>query len=278
MRIIKCGVILVILFWCHSASAEGVIDSYLRYMPARDASAQAGKVEIIEAESQYDYEFKVRDKLPVKFSLSNNYVGIENTTVVKLPAHLVGLSADAETTFPFFTFENTYLRLGVTPSFYGQDWDFPASAFRIPSRAFLIYRPNEKWTFLGGVAFYPNFENEVLPILGFIYKPNQKLTFEIVPKRPNISYALNEKATLFTEAGTSFGEYEVDKDGLKNVVLRYRQTHLGSGVKYKFNRFIEASFSGGAVFGRSLKYRDDALGKVNIKDAGYAEFRLEVRI
>jgi len=254
------------------------MDSYFRYMPSRKVDTQSGKVEIIEADNEYSYEFKASDKLPIKFSLDNRYIGIENTTSVELPAHLVGLTTDIETTLPFFTVNNTYLRLGISPSFYGDDWDFSASSFRIPVRSFLIYRPNNQWTFLAGLAVYPDFENEVFPILGFIYKPNDRLTFNIVPKRPNISYLLNNRVTLFAEGGNSFDEFEVTQNNLKNVVLRYQETHLGAGIKYKVNKYIQSSIYAGGIFNRSLKYRDSNLGKVNIKDGLYTELRVEIKI
>lgn len=253
------------------------LDSYFRYLPSGKAEAQTGKIAIIEADSEYSYVFRAFDKLPVKFSLDNRYIGIENSTVVELPAHLVGLSSDLETTLPFFKFEKTYLGLGVSPSFYGEDWDFESSQFRIPSRYFLIHQPNKEWVLIAGVAVYPDFEKKVWPIVGFIYKPNDKLTFNIMPKRPNISYLLNKKVTLFTEGESSFGEYEVTKDNLKNAVLQYKEMRLGAGLQYKISKAVQMSFSVGGVFNRSLKYRD-SLGKVNIKSCVYSEFRLEMRI
>jgi len=273
----------ILLHFCSLSYAEGdsggaEIDSYVRFMPSRSVDAMPGGVEIIEAAAEYSYEFKVFDKLPVKFALGKQYLGIENTTAVELPAHLMGLTTDIETTLPFFGLEKTYLRLGLSPSFYGDDWDFSASDFRIPMRAFAIYLPDEQWTFLAGLAVYPDFESKVLPILGFIYKPNDRLTFNIIPKRPNISYLLNDRVTLFAEGGGSFsGEFEVDKDNLEDVVLRYKETHLGGGIKYKINPHIEGSLSMGGVFGRSLQY-EDSLGKVNIKDSFYTEFRLQLQI
>jgi hypothetical protein len=216
------------------------------------------------------------DKLPLKFSLAPQYIGIENTTEVELPSNLTGLTTDIETTLPFFNFDKTYLRLGISPSFYGEDWDFETSNFRIPMRYFLIHQPNAQWTLMAGVAVYPDFQTELLPILGFIYQPNDKLIFRIVPKRPNVSYLLNARVTLFVEGGSSLNsEFEVTKDNLKNVVLRYKQMRLGSGVKLKLNKFIQSSLSAGAVFNRTLKYRD-SLGKVNLKDGFYTEFRIEV--
>jgi long-subunit fatty acid transport protein len=113
--------------------------------------------------------------------------------------------------------------------------------------------------------------------LGFIYQPNDRLSFNIVPKRPNVSYKLNDKLTVFAEAGMSYEEYEVTKDDLKNVVLRFKEDRLGTGIKYKFNKFIESSVTVGGVFNRSLKYRD-SLGKVDIKSGFYSEFRVEIKI
>jgi len=283
----KCGLgilmlIAILLFFQPAllnaeTETEAKLDSYFQFMPSRKADAMSGKVGIMDADSEYSYEFKAFDKLPIKLSLENEYVGIENSTEVELPAHLVGLSTGIETTLPFFNFKDTYIRFGVSPSFFSDDWDFPASSFRIPSRVFLIYQPDPKLTFIAGVAAYPEFEYDVFPILGFIYKPNDRLSFNITPERPNISYLLNEKVTLFAEAGTSFDEYEVAKDNLKNVVLQYREVHLGAGIKYKVNKFIQSSISEGVMFNRYLEYKD-SLGKVDIKNGIYTEFRVVISI
>lgn len=275
---IALGIFVIIntlLYFPLNAHTETKLDSYFRYMPSRSVDAMSGKIEIIEADAEYSYELKAFDKLPFKFSLGNKYIGIENTTPVELPGQLVGVTPDIETTLPFFNVNNTHLRLGLSPSFFGDDWNFSTSEFRIPMRSFLIYQPTDQWTFLAGLAIYPEFENEVWPLLGFIYKPNDKFTFNIVPKRPNISYFLNNKITLFAEGGAQFFEFEVTKDNFKNVVLCYRQIHLGVGIKYKVNNFIRSSLAQGMVFNRYLKYRD-GLGKVGIEDGIYTEFRIEI--
>jgi hypothetical protein len=270
--------ILALPYLCFAQSdPKAKVETYLRYFPSSSARAMPGEVKIVASGAEYSYEFKAFDKLPLKFSLDSRYIGIENSTEIKVPAHLTGLSGDIEATFPFFSLNKTYLRVGVSPSFYGDDWNFTGSEFRIPWRLFAIYLPNEKWTFLSGVAVYPDFQKKLLPILGFIYKPNNKLIFNILPKRPNISYSVNEKLTLLAEAGSSFAEFEVTKDDLRNVVLRYNETHLGAGLKYRLNKTTEAFFSAGRAFGRRLQYRD-SLGKVNIKDSLYAEIRIELKI
>ena len=273
------GLLMAVMFLFLPAklNAEPSVDSYIRYMPSRGVEAMPGKVEITEADSEYSYEFKLMGKLPVKFSLDNNYIGIKETVDVELPAHLIGLTTDIETTLPFFNFNKTYLRIGISPAFYADDWDFPASSFRLLSRFIFLYVPNPKWTFVAGVAVYPDFEQEALPILGFIYKPTDKLTFNIVPKRPNITYLLNDKVLLLAEGGGSLNsEFETTRNDSKNVVLHYKEMHLGAGVRLKINKLIQSSLTAGAVFNRSLKYRDTQ-GKVNIKEGLYTELRTEIK-
>jgi hypothetical protein len=239
-------VIIATLFLLSGLSLAGaseqndcaIADSYFRFVTAQDVEAMSGKVEVSEASSEYSYNLKAFGKLPIKFSLGSQYIGIRETVPLELPAHLTALTTDFETTLPFFHFSNTYLRLGLSPAFYTENWNFTDSAFRIPMRYFLIYQLNEKWTFLYGIAVYPDFESEIFPVLGFIYKPNAKLIFNIVPKRPNITYSLNKRLDLFLEGGSTLAEFEVKRQNEKNVVLRYKEMHLGTGARYKFNKFI----------------------------------------
>lgn len=252
------------------------IKSFVRYTARRSTKADAGRVEIIQSEIEYSRGLKFFRQLPVKVALNQEYIGIKNETQVELPSRLIGLSSDIETTLPFFGLDRAYLRLGVSPSFFGDDWEFHSSGFRIPSRYYFIFRKDEKWTFVGGVALYPDFQRKVFPIAGFIYKPNDKLSFNIIPERPNINYAINDKTSLFAEGGVFIKEFEVTRDNQENVVLRYAGFNLGSGVSHKINKSAQTFFSVAGVFNRSLRYRD-SVGKVSMKNSLYGELRMEVK-
>jgi hypothetical protein len=80
---------------------------------------------------------------------------------------------------------------------------------------------------------------------------------------------------MFAEGGIMSDEYEVDKEGRKNVVLEYQAYRGGAGISYKFNKNIESSVSLGGVFNRRMQYRD-SLGKVNVGSGIYSEFRIDV--
>ncbi len=254
-------------------------DSYLRYIAPRSLKAQPGKVQVTNSEVDFKYKLKLFDELPVDLSVSPGYVNINKTKAlaVDLPAHLTGFCTYIQTTLPFFNLEHAYFRLGASPSFYGSNWTFEAKNFRIPSRYYAIYQPNDKWTYVGGVAVYPKYENSVLPILGFIYKASEKLVFSIVPESPNVSYALTDRMTLFVKGDGSANEFVVNRDNAQDVVLRYTQLNLGGGVRFKVNKFIQTSWSGGGVFNHALKYRDSG-GKASINNGLFTEFRIEANI
>ncbi|HNX81140.1 MAG TPA: DUF6268 family outer membrane beta-barrel protein [Candidatus Omnitrophota bacterium] len=252
---------------------------FVRYLPSRSLKAQNGKVSILQSESEYDYEFKAFGKMPVVLSYSNEYINIEESglTANSLPAHLTSQSVGVEATLPFFNVDKTYLRLRVMPSMNTDDWDMHSSAFRIPVHIYAIHQPNDQLTLIGGVAVYADYEDRFFPIIGFIYKPNNTWTFNLVAPRPNVQYALNGKITLFGEMGFADQEFEVKKDDVQGQVLRYRENRCGAGLKYAVNKHLQASLSSGYVFQRYLKY-GDSRGKFNINNDVYTELRVEVEI
>jgi hypothetical protein len=253
------------------------LDTYARYMPYQGADAQSGKVAIVDSASELSYDAKLFGELPVEFAIGSRYIGIDNTTSVNLPSRLTQISFGAETILPFF-FDKTYFAVGLAPSFYSDNWNINSSSFRIPQRYFFIYQANQKLAFICGVEVIPDFEDAVSPILGFIYKPNDRLAFNITPSKPEITYGLSDRLTLLLEADMSCDEFEVNKDNLKNVVLEYNEMHLGTGVKYQVNKNIQSSISGGFIFNRSIKYKDDDLGKVSLKNGLYTELRVNISI
>ena len=246
---------------------------YSKILPGRSLKAQPGKVSIIESGADYSYSFKAFQKLPVTLSLAAEQVAIDESAPVSLPAQLTGISFGIEATVPLLHFEKMYWRNKFMPSWYTDNWHPHSSAFRLPVHSLVIYQPSQTWTWLAGVAVYSDFSQKVFPILGLIYKPDQKLTIALVPEQPTISYALCDRVTLFGTGGISSREFEVTKDGLKGVKLQYAQSYAGAGVAFKVNKALKASLSSGYTFKRYLKY-GDSLGKVDIKNGLYTEVSL----
>jgi hypothetical protein len=146
----------------------------------------------------------------------------------------------------------------------------------MPVNSFLIYAPSEKLTIIGGIAVFPDFKEKVFPIFGFVYKPNEKIIFNITSENPSIAYSPNEKITFFGEIRTPLGgEFEVTRQNRGGVVLMYNDTRIGAGAEYNFNKSVSASVSLGGTFGRYFKYRDED-GKVSMKNGLYSKFSIDV--
>lgn len=251
-------------------------ESYGRYMPDADVDNIAGEIGVADQFSKTSCEVKAFGKLPIEFSLRERYIGIHSSAAMDLPAHLTGLTAGIQTTVPFFTVDNMYLRFDVRPSYFTDDWSFNSSSFRIPNYTALIYKPNEQWTFIAGVAVTPDFDTEVWPLFGVIYKPNDKLIVSLTPDRPNVTYQVNDRLAVFAEGGFTYIEFEVDKKTQDNVPMLYRELHGGVGFRFNINKYIQASASAGTVFYRTMRYQDHS-GKANIDPAPYAELKLEIK-
>ncbi len=254
--------------------ANNQVSSSVTYIPSRSAEKKSGKIGITEIESEYSHTSKLLGELPIKLSLNSQYISIDKSVGLELPSSLTGVSAELEATFPFLNVQHLYLNVDVIPSFYGDSWSFESSSFRIPSRYVGIYRPNDQWTWLGGIEIFPKYQDKVLPILGVVYTPNDRLSFDLNLDNPNISYSLNNKIDLFLEGRFSVDEFVVEKDNASDVILRYTESRLGSGIKFKINKSMNVSLSAGEVLNNVLKYRNSE-GKVKIRSGLYFGVAIE---
>ena len=251
------------------------MESYVRLMPKTKVNAQDGSVGIVNSSAEWSYAQKIFNRIPVEFSLEQNYINVNNSTAVKIPSRLTGIGFGVDVTLPLLMLKNMYFRIGVTPSFYTDNWSLYENSLRLPQRYFAIYQPNDKFTAILGMAVYPRFRYVFLPIAGIIYKPNDKWLFNLVPSRPTINYVLNDKITFFGEYNMSGGEYVVTKDNIKGTVLEYNEQHAGVGLEYTLNKHIQGSLAVGGAFGRNLRYRE-SYGKLDIENGFYSEFRVNI--
>ncbi|MBF0478041.1 MAG: hypothetical protein HQL26_01025 [Candidatus Omnitrophica bacterium] len=247
-------------------------------MPSQKQKNGSGKITIIEANSQQSFEFKIFHSLPVIFSFETKYIGLNQATDYHFPGYLTAAGFDIETTVPVFNSDKTFLQLGANPSFYSDTWSFTTDSFRLPLRAILIDRPNTTLFLVSGIAFYPDFEEKIYPLVGFIYKPNEKWVFNITSENPNIIYSLNKKNELFIEANAYLDEeFNTTKDSVKNTVLEFREISLGGGLRHKFNSCATTTFSVGQVINRVIKYKNSP-DVIRINNGLYVEMKFNIKI
>ena len=244
-------------------------------MPPAEVQAQPGEVAVTESSSRIGYETKIRGRLPLAVSFSAAHIDVyqdEAVTAVPLPSHLDAQELDVTGTIymPFIDRDDVYLRVGVTPAFY-TDGDFDSGAFRLSSRIFGIYRPDERWTWVAGLIARPDFDREVVPVLGFIYRPDERWEVNFASLSPSVSFRASDRVTWFTLVRLLSAEYEIENQGGR--VLRYRGWSAGAGIRYRIADAVQVQTSLGGAFNRRFEY-EDGEGKVVLDDGVYADIRV----
>jgi len=259
------------------------VNSSIRYLPHSSVNHQDGKLSFLEMGGKYKYEVttdEAREKQTIPFSVSVGFNDTELDTkdlAVTLPSRLVGWTANVGTTLPFFNIEKTYIGIGISPGFFGDEWGMDIDDFRFSMRTYLVYHVNEKLMVVGGVGIKPKYEYPVWPIVGFIYKPTEKWTINFLSKKPKVLYHYNEKLDIFAEGDFSYGEYIVENLDAKHAVLRYQNYHVGGGASYRITDNIRIIASCGGYFGGILRYKEKNRGKINLGNGFYADSRLSIQ-
>ena len=262
---------------CADSEFSNEVKLKSRNIFSSDVDVQNGKIKIYESEFEFDREWKMADQLPVDFSLNAGHIGIDHDLALELPAHLESRSVGIGTKVPapLLDHEHYFIGVDVYPTLNTDDGDWKSGAFRIPFRAYLIYKRDENFIIVAGLKVRPQYDAVVIPVIGFIYKPDGRLSFNIASSDPNISYQLTDKTNVIWEFNFTSEEYEVTRGAQNGVVLKYQETSMGFGVEHRFTKNIKANASVGGVFNRRLEYKDGQ-GKV-VPDSGvYAGAKINV--
>lgn len=247
----------------------------VKHIYSSNVQATSSEVAMTETALNFSHAFKMSSGMPVELSLDIGHIDIHYDGPVDLPSHLESRSLLTGVKFPapFIADDRYFMGLDVKPTFNTDGYTWESGAFRVPLRAYLIYKETDDLVLVGGISVRPDYDTQVLPILGFIYKANDRLSFNMASDKPYIAYQLTEDTTLLWKFGFTLEEYEVTRGTQEGVVLKYRDISTGAGIEHRFNENLRAAVSVGGVFGRRLEYRDE-VGKV-IPNAGlYTDFSL----
>lgn len=234
-----------------------------RHTYSADIEATSGEMDVTETKFDYTHKLKLWDQLPVDASLTVGHMDIHEDDPLEVPSHLESRRLGLSTKFPapWVGDERFFIGLDIFPTFNTDDWAWESGAFRLPFRGYLILKESDDFILVAGVSVRPEYEEEVLPVIGFIYRPNDRWSFNFASDDPNVSYKLNDQTLLRWELNYAWEEYEVTRGAQEHVVLQYRQTASGFGIEHQFNQCLKGVLSVGAVFGRQLKYKDGT-GKI----------------
>ena len=241
---------------------------------ASDVKADSGDILMVEARFNYDREFKIVGELPLVFSLNVTHINIDESVSVDLPAILISRGIGLGTKFPvpFMSDDRYFFGFDVFPTFKSADgYHLESHSMRVPFRSYFIFKQSDEFILAGGAEVRPLYDDEILPVLGLIYKPNDRLSFNLATRDPNIAYKLDDKNTVYLEMSHTLDEFEFTKGDMDGVIVKYQNTTAGFGLEHQFNKHIKGFISAGAVFNRKLEYINSP-GKVAIENGPYVGF------
>lgn len=276
----KCLMCMCLIFGLTSVvvaedTAEVTATARARHTYTSDVEATGSEIAVTKTEVDGKYAFKLFEELPVEVSLGVGHIDITEDDPLDLPSRLESRRLGLSTKFPAPLIEDDRYFMGVDvfPTLNTDDGEWEAGAFRVLSRAYLIFKESDDFILIGGVSVRPEYDTPVLPVLGLIYRPNDQLSFNLAQDHPNITYQWTETTKVLVEFDYSLDEYEVTRGTQKGVVLKYREFASGFGMEHQFNESVVGALSAGAVFNRQLEYKD-AVGKIAPDTGVYVSGRL----
>lgn len=243
-----------------------------KYAFSSDVKAQPGDIQIFEKDLNYIYRL-TDGELPLDLLLNVKHILIDEDLATALPSVLLsrGVGLRTKIPLPFSDKEHYFIAVEVNPAFQTatkDDFTLDSKSFRVLTNTYLIYKGGDNFLILAGVAFRSEYDEAILPIFGFVYTPNDRLSFNLASKYPNVSYKLTDETTLLWQFSFVSDEYEIIQKADKGRALRYQNIATGIGLKHAVTENVEISLNGGIVFNRNIEFRDGA-GKVAPKPAPY---------
>lgn len=247
-----------------------------RHIYSSDIKATDGEIDITSTGFDVTYTFKAAGRLPVDISLDVRHIDINADTPVDLPSHLEArhLGLAAKFSAPFIHDDRFFMGLDIFPTINTDGWDWTSGAFRLPFRSYLIFKESDDFILVGGVSVRPEYEREMIPLIGLVYRPTDRLSLNLASDDPNISYRLNDATMLRWELDYAWEEYEVTRGTQEGVVLQYQGISSGFGIEHQFNETFKGVVSAGGVFNRRLEYKDE-VGKVAPDTGFYTSLQLK---
>ncbi len=216
-----------------------------------------GEFSSAEYRLNVEKEYIILDRLPLTTALSIRHIQINNTSTIDLPSSLE--TKNIYTRFfipmPLVDDDRYYLGIDLAPGYNtASGHGFESDAFRFNFGTSIIYRNKKKLMIVAGIMFRLQYDNSVIPFIGFKYKVNNRLDLNFLSLNPNISYKLNDKSRVLFELNILANEFEITKGNRHGQILRAYGFDAGIGYEHKISEDFTGKLSIGSTLDRRFEY------------------------
>ncbi|MEO6970077.1 MAG: hypothetical protein ABI217_04195 [Chthoniobacterales bacterium] len=217
-----------------------------------------GKQDEIHNEIEYDHRFQIRDNIYLRLGVSYERFDF-GSTKAPVPNHLQSLAGIVALDIMHGTDVGAFIEF--RPGFYTQS-DFGISSFDVPitlGRIFVL-EPDKLYLFGGAYAAFLKGGYPVIPLLGVIWIPNDKVRLMGVLPEPKVIYSPTDKLDLWVGGELAGGSYRTDRnDGIRPTKLNGTQVDFsdyraGVGLTYEFAKNCSVDLAGGYSIERHFAF------------------------
>ncbi len=146
--------------------------------------------------------------------------------------------------------------------------DFEGSArkgIRFPGHVVSYVEWNHRLASVFGIDVLDRDDISLLPVAGFVWRPNQDSVYELVFPRPKIQIRLDSHRAMYIGGELGGGTWAIERNGTTNDNATYRDLQVTLGVM-TFHSSSSSVLEIGWSFDRHLEYRS-GLGNTPFDDA-----------
>lgn len=225
------------------------------WVPNSDSSDAGGHVALTEGRAKVGRTFRVNSQWSLTPELAYSVLQISAPAPARLPEDLHTVSAGLRTDYRVkpglscsFLFTPT-----IASDFKGLGHDDLRVRFGVTVR----YSLSDKTTLLGGLVFQQGYHaGRVLPIVGVIYRPDDRWTISLAAPRPGVSYKLNKDLRFNVGGEMTGGEYQLHEGGSGAGVIRYRDFRALGGAEFTVAGPLQGEVAAGYAFARRFTFYD----------------------
>ena len=223
-----------------------------------DDDIDYGQQDALQSSIEYSHRFLLTGKIYARAGFAYNRFDFGESSA-PVPDHLHSISALIGVDYMVGKDPGAFLHF--RPGFYTED-DFDSASFDVPmtgGRVFVL-QPDRFYVFVGATAAFLRGNFPVLPIAGFIWKPNDQWNvFGMLPE-PRVTYSPTQGIDLWIGGQLAGGSFRTDRDEsiqprrLSGAQVDYSEYRAGLGLEVHCRDSVSLIASGGYAFQRRFDF------------------------
>jgi hypothetical protein len=246
------------------------------WLPGRtvDTADAVGKLRMSEVKFGLTRRLSIKPNFNLSTGLQYSLRDIDAPEALRLPdsLHTVALHLGGE----YHASDRLTLGIRVTPGLSSDFRSITTDDLRVPVALQAKYRVSQALTLTGGLAYTGQSHSiPILPVIGVLYLPTDKVTLAFGFPRTAIVYKKSRETELFLAAEFAGGEYGLHDSAIGADVIRYKDYRAVAGIEFPLLPVAKVNLSGGYAFSRKFEFYEGDRADVRVKSAPFG--RMEVK-